>query len=257
MELSIPVTIIECPPLKVFSVRFYVNTPYGKTVLSEVVAEKCDKELSRKLCVPKKITKKIDDIKDYDDLTLVCYTQPKLLGIGKKKPDVFEIGLAGKKEEKLALAKEKLGKEINIQDIFKEGEQIDIHAVTKGKGFQGPVKRFGVALKQHKTEKGVRSVGSLGAWCGQGGIMYRVAHAGQMGYHTRTEFNKWILKISTNPKDINQKSGFKHYGFVKNPYIIVKGSIAGPAKRIVRINAAMRPNHKVPKEAPHILEVVA
>ena len=252
MDINCHVTIIECPPIKAASIRFYQNSVNGLQPVSEIFSDKVDPELKRKIAPPKKIKKTINDIKldQIADIRLLVYTQPKLTGIGKKKPELFEMAIAGSKDNKLKFAQEKLGKEITIEEVFNEGQQIDIHAITKGKGFQGPVKRFGIHKKQHKTEKGVRTPGSLGAWNAQGHMMYRIAHAGQMGYHRRTEYNKWLIKIGKNPNDINQKGGFLHYGVIKNPYILLKGSIPGPAKRLIRINHATRPNKGIIKEPP-------
>ncbi|MBL7055238.1 50S ribosomal protein L3 [Candidatus Woesearchaeota archaeon] len=250
-EIFCPVTIIECPPIKTASIRFYKNTQNGLKLVSEIFSEKVDKELGRKIIIPKKINKKIEDIKDFDEIRLLVYTQPKLAGI-KKKPEIFEMGLGGKKEEQLKYAQEKLGKETDINDIFTAGQQVDIHAVTKGKGVQGAVKRFGIGLKNHKAEKGRRAPGSLGPWKGQGHIMWKVAHAGKMGYHLRTEYNKLLIKIGSKPEEINQKGGFLKYGIVKNPHILIKGSIFGPAKRLIRFNHATRKNKKIPTEAPVI-----
>lgn len=251
MDVFFPLTVLECPPLKVASVRFYKNTINGRKAVSEVFSDKLDKELGRSIIVPKKTTKKLEDIKDFDHIRLLVYTQPKLTGI-KKRPEVFEVAVGGKKDEQVKYASEKLGKEISLQDVFSEGQQIDIHGVTKGKGYQGPVKRFGVSLKNHKTEKGQRRVGTLGAWCGQGHFMWRVAHAGQMGYHTRTEYNKQIIKIGQKPEDIRLKGGFIRYGDINNTYLLIKGSVFGPAKRMLRLNVATRPTNKVPSEAPAI-----
>ncbi|MBD3309720.1 50S ribosomal protein L3 [Candidatus Woesearchaeota archaeon] len=254
MDISCPVTIIECPPLKTASIRLYKNINNTKKAYTEVIAPKLDKELKRKIPAAKDIKKKIDDIKpeDFDDLILIVYTQPKLTGIGKKKPEIFEIAVGGKKEEKLAYAKEKLGKEIKVDEVFQAGQQADIHAVTKGKGYQGPVKRFGIGLRRHKSEKTKRGPGSLGGWSGQGHVMYRVPHAGQMGYHKRTEYNKWLLKIGDNPEDINTASGYTRYGNLKNTYVLVRGSVAGPAKRLIRFNHAIRPSKKIISAAPAI-----
>ena len=63
-------------------------------------------------------------------------------------------------------AKKLLEKDIKVNDVFNDNEMVDVHAITKGKGTQGPVKRFGIKLKQHKSEKGTRRVGSLGDWRG-------------------------------------------------------------------------------------------
>ncbi|MFH1054399.1 MAG: 50S ribosomal protein L3 [Candidatus Woesearchaeota archaeon] len=246
-----PVTIIECPPLKAASLRFYKKTPYGLKILCEIYSQNLDKELSRKIKI-KESKNKIDDIKDFDDIRLLVYTQPKLTSLSNKKPELFEMGIGGKKEDKLKFAKEKLGKEIDISEIFKEGMQVDIHSITKGKGNQGPIKRFGVGLRSHKAEKTKRGPGSLGPWRGQGHVMYRVAHAGQMGYFTRTESNKQILKIGDNPEKIKIKGGIPHFGFVKNKYVLIKGSVAGPKKRLIKLTIARHPNKKIPKEAPTI-----
>jgi large subunit ribosomal protein L3 len=248
-DIFVPTTIIECPPLKALSVRFYKKTHSGLRLMCEVFS-KPDKELAKKISMPKKAPKKFEDIKDFDDLRLNVYTQPRLVGIEKKKPELFEIALGGSKEEKLAYAKGVLGKEIKIEDVFAEGQQIDVHAVTRAHGLQGPVKRFGVAIRQHKSEKTKRGPGSLGPWTGA--RQYRVAKAGQTGYHVRTERNKQILKISSKPEEINTKGGFLHYGNIKNSYILVKGSLQGTPKRLLRFTPSPRPNKKLPEEAPQI-----
>ena len=247
-EVSWPVTVVECPPLKTASIRFYKKTVDGLKLVSDYFSQNVDKELKRKLILPKKKKEmKLDEI-ECDEIRLLVYTQPKLTGIGKKKPEVFELGIGGKKDEQLKYAQEKLGKEITLEEVFKEGQQIDVHAVTKGKGFQGPVKRFGVALKASKSEKGQRGVGSLGPWKGQGHVMYRVAHAGKMGYHLRTEYNKQLLKIGKNGEEINVKGGHLKYGLVKNQYILLKGSIAGVPKRLIRFSNPKRPSKRISEE---------
>ena len=52
-ELVMPVTVIECPTLKLFSIRFYKKTPYGSQVITEILNPKLDKVLERKLFLPK------------------------------------------------------------------------------------------------------------------------------------------------------------------------------------------------------------
>lgn len=245
-EIFYPITLIDCPPIKTLSVRFYKNSK----VLTEVISPKIDKDLKRKITLPKNISKKIEDVKDFDNIKLVVHTQPKLSKL-KKRPEIFEIGLCGTKDEQLAFAKEKLGKEIDISEVFKPGQQIDVCGVTKGKGFQGPVKRFGVSLRTHKSEKSVRNPGSLGPWCGQRHIMYRVAHAGQMGYHQRRDLNKVIIKIDDGKK-FNPKGGFKKYGLLNNNVLMVKGSVMGSSKRLITLIPASRPRKNEIKEAPSI-----
>ncbi|MBW2966029.1 50S ribosomal protein L3 [Candidatus Woesearchaeota archaeon] len=251
-EIFCPVTIIECPALIAASIIFYKKTTNGLKAASAVMASNLNKELKRRISIPKSIKKKIEDFKaeEYDDIRMLVYTQPKLTTIGKKKPELFEIQLNGKIEEKLAWAKDHLGKEIQVTDVLKEGQHFDIHAITKGKGYQGPMKRFGISRTSHKSEKGVRTPANIGPWTGA--KQWTVAKAGQTGYHQRIELSKWLIKVGTKPEEINNKSGFKRYGIVKNPFILVKGSVAGPVKRLIILTNPLRPNKKIPKEAPSI-----
>lgn len=251
--ISMPITVIECPALRVYGVNFYKNAVLSSTFVSV----KNTKELSRLIPVPKKTKRKIEDFKaeDYDDIRLIVYSQPRMTGIGKKKPEMFELALGGNIEEKFAFAKESIGKDINLKDVMKEGQLVDVHCITKGKGFQGTVKRFGVSIKSHKSEKTKRGVGNLGAWTPKH-TSWRVPQPGKMGCHQRTEYNKWVLKISDRFEEINPKGGFLNYGIVKNPYLLIKGSVAGSRKSFVILTKAIRPNKKIPKEAPVIKRIV-
>ncbi len=244
--ISIPVTVIECPPIKIHSVRFYKPEGYGTAVKKEIVVG-TDKDLERKIKLPKQTKEKeIEKInpEEYTDITITVYTQPRKIGF-KKKPDLIEVKLGGNNQEKLAFIKEHLGKEITVNEILKEGELVDIHAITKGKGYQGPVKRFGIGLKSHKSEKGRRAPGSLGGWVGHAHFMYRIAHAGQMGYHQRVQYNNLLLKIGDKPEEVNPAGGFINYGLVKNNYLLIKGSIPGPKKRFIMLTKAIRQKTKI------------
>lgn len=250
LDVPVPVTVIECPPLRLVSVRFY-----NQTVSQEIFVGD-HKDLKRKLKIPKKIdTKALDkvNLEEVENVVLVVHTLPSKTGIGKKKPEVFELHLGGTKEEKLTFAKAHIGKDIKISDVFKEGDLVDTHALTKGKGTQGPVRRMGIGLKASKSEKGRRTPGSLGGWKGQQHFMYRVAMAGQTGYQQRTQFNLQIYKISSDPKEINVKGGYKHYGDVKNEYVLVRGSVQGTAKRLIIFTRATRPQKKHPLPEIHYI----
>ncbi|MBI3026818.1 50S ribosomal protein L3 [Candidatus Woesearchaeota archaeon] len=247
-DIFCPVTVIECPPLKTASIRFYKKTKDGLMLVGETIADSLDKDLERKITLPKKKGK---EPSGYDFVRLSCFTQPKLTGIGKKKPEIFEIAIGGTKDQQLSYAKEKIGKEISVAEVFKDGQFLDVHSITKGKGFQGPVKRFGIQLRQHKSEKSRRNPGSLGPWRGQGHVMWRVAHAGKMGYHLRTEYNKHLVKIGNKADEINVKGGFVNYGLVTNQYVLLKGSVAGARKRIIRLTAPARVKRET-LEAPQI-----
>ena len=243
-SIGLPVSIIECPPLIVAGVVFYKNNK----VLTSLLAEKLLPELSRKIDLPKNHKTTFSQIKDYDDLRLLVHSQPKFASIGAKKPKLLEIALGGSKEEKVAYAQEKLGKEIKVQEVFENGSSVDIHGITKGKGFQGTVKRYGVPIRQHKAEKTKRGIATLGSWTPKR-VEYPVPQSGKMGYHLRTEYNKQVLKISENCPEINPAGGLTKYGLVKNNYLLIKGSVAGPRKAALVLMSSTRPNKKVSKDA--------
>ena len=240
----LPVTVIECPPMKIVGVRFYNNSYEGTETFKDIVEKKGTKT-NIELVKPE----------DFDDARLLVSTNPKVTGIGNKNEEVIEIPFGGSKEDKLTFLKEKIGQLVTVKEVFDEGLQLNASAITTGKGYQGPVKRFGIDLRHHKSEKTIRGPGSLGSWKGQGHMMYRVAYAGKMGYNQRTEYNKLVLKISDDPKEINIDGGYNGYGLVKNTYMLVKGSIPGPSKRLTVFSLSKRPNLNVPKEAPSIEEI--
>lgn len=254
INYSFPATVVECPPLKILSARFY-NKNQLKT---EILSQKIDSNVKKTLTLPEKYSKSLDDVKvDYDEVRLMVYTQPKLTSIGKKKPEIFELPLGGNKDDQLNWLKENMDKEISIADIFEENTMLDIHSITTGKGFQGVIKRFGVRLKAKKSEKGQRAVGARsGGWTSHAHMMWRVPQPGKMGYHTRTEYNKVIYKISDNLEEINPKAGYRGYGMVKNSYILLRGSVSGPSKRAIKMSFPRRPNKRLLKSKIKLDKVI-
>ncbi len=260
MDIVVPVTILECPPLKVFSARAYKKDYYGTKVVAETNISK-DKDLTRRLTANDKKRAKVSKIQDVsaddvDYVMLVCYTKPILTNIGKKKPELFEVAIGGDVVAQLDYAKSHLGKDIKISDVFGAGDYVDAHAVTTGRGYQGVIKRFGVSLKASKSEKGQRRVGSRsGGWTSRQHMMYRVAQPGQNGYHTRTEYNKEIMLINSDVSKINISGGIRGYGEVRNEYLLIYGSIPGPKKRLIRLTKAIRP--KVEKVDAPVIDYIS
>jgi len=247
-KIVVPATILECPSIKIFSIRFYKNNK----VVKEILAENFDKELKRKINAPK--TKKrveFENIDNFEDVRVIIYSQVKKTGI-KKTPDLSEIGLSGNVEEKINFIKENLNKEISILDIFEKGQLVDLRGLTKGKGFVGPVKRFGITLKSHKSEKGRRRPGSLGPWH-PARVTFRVPQAGQLGKFTRVIYNNKIIDIGNSE---NKFTNIKNFGNVRTDYIIVRGSIQGPAKRQLLITSPLRESKKQLKKNFEFLEIL-
>ncbi len=259
MEVQTPVTVLEVPPMKIAAVRLYENSTVGLKTAGEVWANDLDPLLEKKMRVPKEHTPetfaRYDGI-DIEDVRVLAYTQPKLLtGVSKKVPELMELRIGGGTiEERLAYAKGILGTEVTITDFTPEGSFVDVVAVTKGKGFQGAVKRWGIKLLSHRNSKHRRLYGNLGPKR-PGYVRGTVPMAGQVGYHQRTEFNKRIIKVGDEGAEINPKGGFLNYGEVRNTYILVSGSVPGPTKRIIRLRDAHRAPKKVDAGAPEITYV--
>ncbi|HHT76079.1 MAG: 50S ribosomal protein L3 [Methanomassiliicoccaceae archaeon] len=259
-EIQVPVTVLEVPPMKVAAVRVYESTRYGLRTVGEVWSNSLNSELSRRLPIPKNYDpeKAWNDLSksDIDDVRVLTYTQPKLVsGVPKKVPELMETRIGGGTiEERLEYAKSLLGKEVSVSDFVKDGGIIDVSAITKGKGFQGAVKRWGIKLLHHKNSKHRRLVGNLGPKR-PGYVRPTVPQGGQMGYHQRTEFNKRVLKIGEKGEEITPKGGFLNYGDIRNNYVLIHGSVPGPTKRLIRLRDPVRPNGTMLKEAPNITYV--
>lgn len=85
-------------------------------------------------------------------------------------------------------------KQVPVEAVFQKDEMIDIIGVTKGKGYEGVVTRWGVTRLPRKTHRGLRKVACIGAWH-PARVSFTVARAGQNGYHHRTELNKKVYKV--------------------------------------------------------------
>ena len=257
-EASHPATILDVPPIVVCAIRAYTKDQYGLHTFTEAWMKKPPKDFDRALVLPEEFNteenlKKIEEnIEKIAEIRLLAATQPRLAAVPKKKPDISEIKVdGGSIQEQVEYAKSLLGKKVSITDVFKEGHFMDAIAITKGKGFQGPVKRWGVNILPRKSHKTKRGVACIGPWK-PARVLYTVPRAGQMGYHQRTEYNKRILKIGVDGKDVTPKGGFLKYGEVKGTYVIVDGSLSGPVKRLVRLRYPARPPTKVSDAAPNI-----
>ncbi|MAV95056.1 MAG: 50S ribosomal protein L3 [Euryarchaeota archaeon] len=278
-EVRSAVTVVETPPMKVLGVRGYVMDPYGLRTAGEVWCEPDDlpsgitprlanatrgerdasegrKPAKRAGRIPKRMAgfnqAAYDALlaSELIEVRIIAATQPQLVsGTSSKTAEIMELNLTGgTTSEKLGWARERLGSDITIDDVWEDGQEIDVIGITKGKGFQGSVKRWGVKLLSHKNSKRRRQAGNLGDF-GTGYVRSTVPQAGQVGYHQRTELNKRLLRISDpESNEITPAGGFLNYGEVRNSYVLVKGSLPGPAKRLLRLRDPIRPrknNHPV------------
>jgi large subunit ribosomal protein L3 len=246
-ETVIPVTVIDTPPIRPFSIRGYKPTPYGVKLVTEVLAETLSEDLRKAMPFPKeydfgsKVKEFEEQLDSLTEIRMLIHTQPRLAGVPKKKPDITEYKVgAPSVREAFEYAQSILGTDVRVADILDEGILVDSIAVTKGHGFQGPVRRWGIRILQHKSRKTKRGVGCIGPWT-PSNIRYSVPRPGQTGFHTRTSFNSKVLKMGERGEEITPSGGFVNYGVIRGDYIMLHGSIPGTVKRPVRFRYAIRP----------------
>ena len=262
-------TVIATPPINIIGIRCYRKDLYGEKAFIDAYSKDFPKGLERKFKT-KYNEKSFETIESSIDLIssffAIASVFPKKANLSQKKPFVFEIGVSGKDNKtKYEYLKGILGKEIKISDVFQNGQLIDVSGITRGKGVEGPITRFGVKRKQHKSRKSVRALGTLGP-ISPAVVMYSVPRQGQRGFHQRTEYNKRILLVSSDVSSqtaslsskvsINPPGGFKHFGLVTTDYIVVRGSIPGVPKRLVKMRQPIRNTTKKVIE-PKVIEVIA
>lgn len=116
-----------------------------------------------------------------------------------------------------------VGQEIKA-DIFAEGDKIDVTATTKGKGFQGAIKRHGQSRGPMKHgSKFHRHAGSNGSASDPSRVFKGKKMPGQMGGVKVTTQNLEIVKVDA-----------------ENNLLLVKGAVPGPKKSLVIVKEAVK-----------------
>jgi len=276
-------TVIETPPMKVIGIVGYIETAHGLRTLTTVYAHHLSDEVKRRFyknyhkghCKKKAFTKyskkytesgspaideQVQRMKDNCHIVrVIAHTQIKMVNLRQKKAHVMEIQVnGGDIAAKVDFARSLLEKDVNVSDLFAQDEMIDIIGVTRGHGFEGVTTRWGTTRLPRKTHRGLRKVACIGAWH-PSRLSFTVARAGQNGYHHRTEMNKKIYRIgkagdgksATTATDLTEKSitpmgGFPHYGIVTNDWLLIKGGVVGPKKRVLTLRKTLRPNTSIP-----------
>ncbi len=254
-------TVLVTPPILVLGIRGYSKDPNGHHAEFDVYYEEIPKEITKHLSLKNKeeaIEKAEKILPKIKEIFAIVVILPHTISLEQKKPYIFEVAVKGGDIQKqFAFVKNLLGKEVKIDQVFETGAVVDVAAITKGKGWEGVITRWGVKRKQHKSRKSVREVGSLGPISPQN-VMYTVPRAGQRGFHQRTEYNKRIMIMNNTENGdykINPSGGYKHFGLVKGDYIILKGSVPGTYRRLIKLRSQVR---NIPSKIvkPNILEIV-
>lgn len=274
-------SVVECPPMKVVGMVGYIQTPRGMRTLATVWAAQLDNDVKRRfyknwMNSKKKAFSKYADRFKQDDksktsikrdlerikkycttVRVLCATQVRKLNLRQVKSHIMEIQVnGGTIAKKVDWAFSKFEQEVSVGEVFADNECIDTIGVTKGKGTQGVIKRFGINRLPRKTHRGLRKVACIGAWH-PAAVKWTVARRGQLGYHSRTEINKKIYRVGAGAvrgvtnnattaadaveKNITPVGGFPHYGVVNQDFLLIKGGIIGIRKRPVILRKSIFP----------------
>ena len=202
----IPVTVLQAGPCEVTQVKTVENDGYSAVQVGYV--DKKDKIVT----------------KDGSGRKAIAHRN----GVTKAEKGHFDkAGVSGKryvKEFRFDNAEEyELGQKITV-DVFEAGDKVDATAISKGKGFQGAIKRHGqhTGPKTHGS-KYHRHAGSNGMASDPSKVMKGKKMPGQMGHVQITIQNLEVVKIDA-----------------ENNVILVKGSVPGPKKSLVTLKAAVK-----------------
>ena len=114
-------------------------------------------------------------------------------------------------------------------DVFAEGEIVDVTGTSKGKGFQGGVKRHGFAggPKTHGQSDRHRAPGSIGSSATPGRVFKGMRMAGHMGNERVTVQNLKVIRVDT-----------------ERNLLLIEGSVPGPNQGLLIIRRAVKSNGK-------------
>ena len=137
----------------------------------------------------------------YDDLNKKKINMPTSGHFKKSnsqpKKKIVEFKNFKNKELKLF----KLGMELKLNDIFRENDFLDVKSISKGKGFQGVVKRHnfsGVGESTHGQHNRLRAPGSIGAGSTPSRVFKGMRMAGRMGGESIKQQNLKMVQIFKN-----------------------------------------------------------
>jgi large subunit ribosomal protein L3 len=114
-------------------------------------------------------------------------------------------------------------------DVFAEGEVVDVTGTSKGRGFQGGVKRHGFAggPKTHGQSDRHRAPGSIGSSATPGRVFKGMRMAGHMGNDRVTVQNLKVIRVDT-----------------ERNLLLIEGSVPGPNQGLLIIRRAVKSNGK-------------
>jgi len=235
--------------------RFYKNWYRSKKKAFERYKKQFDDADSKRMSTELERMKKYCQV-----IRVLAHTDIAKVGLRQKKAHLMEIQVnGGSVADKVDFGYGLFEKAVPVDTVFSQNEVVDTLGATRGKGYAGVISRWGVTRLPRKTHRGLRKVACIGAWH-PAEVQFTVARAGQCGYHHRTEINKKIYRVgkaskgengefnanATTANDLTVKAitpvgGFPHYGVVEEDFLMLKGGVVGPKKRVITIRKTLIP----------------
>jgi len=118
-----------------------------------------------------------------------------------------------------------LGQELKVEEIFSEGQYVDVQSRSKGRGFAGVMRRhnFKGAKQSHGAHEWSRHGGSIGTTTTPGRVMPGKKMAGQHGNKTVSVLNQKVAKV-----------------IAEKQLVLIEGSVPGAPSSVVRVQGAIK-----------------
>jgi large subunit ribosomal protein L3 len=117
-----------------------------------------------------------------------------------------------------------VGQQINVADMFSSGDRIDVTGISRGKGFQGVMKRYGSSRgPESHGSKYHRRVGTLGAGTNPGRVFKGKKMPGHMGMERVTVQNLDVVRVDG-----------------ERNLLLVKGAVPGPRGGLVAVRETVK-----------------
>jgi large subunit ribosomal protein L3 len=189
---AIPVTVIKAGPCQIVQVKTEETDGYSSVQLSFGDIK------------PSRVT---EPVKGHFEKAGVTPTR-HLVEVRVEDPDSYQVG-----------------QEINISDVFAKGVLADVTGISKGKGFQGVMKRhnFSGLGAAHGTHKKHRAPGSIGACATPARVFKGTRMAGRMGGDRVTTLNLRVVEIDS-----------------ERNLLLLMGAVPGPNGSLVLIREAVK-----------------
>ncbi|MCS7145232.1 MAG: 50S ribosomal protein L3 [Nitrososphaerota archaeon] len=257
-EVAEGCTILAAPPLHIIGVALYKREDGYLVEVGRHIVKDLPPEIRERVRGVSGTSNTLDELKvrlgETAEVRAMVASYPREAGLPQKKAIILSVPVSGRVEEAFNYVSSRLGQRVSVEEVFKDGGFIDVVGVTRGRGFQGVVGRFGVKILPRKQRKTRRAVGAIGGRSPKYVTRF-VPRAGQTGFHYRTEFNKRIVKIWPAGGAPVPKGGYIRAPPPTCPAVALLGSVMGPAKRPIILRTPARPP-RYRLEAPKITTLV-